>query len=360
MLTLDNSGNIGQSVDFSRRFYVLKRQIWLLMAKITLLTMSLTVEKKGKKSPDEREQEILDNIGKNRVITRLDLFDILVEALDEEKSASNEKKQKAWRFSNVNIDSDKRMITGIISAGEYGYETSLYNVETTEERKRSCNEAELIPHYFLMYLPRNDTHGYMILQRFQNLGVKTILVDILKSAFSKIVGDYKLIVNNALPKRLFDDIINRVEVKEVRYTKYMKMETPTDEVDNLKSDDVPRITTDDYVVEQSFKSRNPCGSIPILGKILLKLFKDGGDIQQYLVEELHLDSDGDEISLVVDDENSSRTITIFDKNAKLDYNDRLFPYFDVSDEVKYDHTGHPTFSSIDAVAKDYLNFLIER
>lgn len=345
---------------YPRRLYVLKRQIGLLMAKITLLTMSLTVEKKGKKSPDEREQEILDNIGKNSVITRLDLFDILKDALDDEKSASNEKKQKAWRFSNLNIDSDKRLITGIISAGEYGYETALYNVYTEEERKRSSNEAELLPHYFLIYLPRNDTHGYMILQRFQNMGVKTIIVDIMKTAFSKNVGNYKLIVNNALPKCLFDDIINRVTVKEVRYTKYKKMEVPTDEIDNLKPEDAPKINTDDYVIERSFKSRNPSGSIPIHGKKLLQLFKDGGDIQQYLVEELNLDADADTLSLVVDDDKSSRTITIFDKNVKLDYNDRLFPYFDVSEEVVYDQTGHPKFSSIDSIAKDYLNILIER
>ena len=330
------------------------------MAKITLVTLSLTVEKKGKQSSGEPIQEILDNIGKNQVITKLDLFEIFKDSL-EEKSDSNEKKQKAWRFSNLTFDSQKRLITGIIDAGEYGYETQLYNVETAEERKRLSKEAELIPHYFLIYLPNNETHGYMILQRFQNLGVKTILEHILKNALSKNASNYKLIISNALPKSLFDDIINRVTVKEVRYTKYIPAPKPTDEIDNLRHNDEDKVYTDDYVVEQVFKSRNPGGFIPNIGKKILNLFQDKGDIRQLLVEELNLDDDGDELSVVVDDDRSSRTITLFDtRTLNLDYNNRLFPYFDVSDEVRCDKTGHPVFSSIDSVAKDYLNILIKK
>lgn len=353
--------SIEQSVIISRSLYVIIGQIGLPMAKITLVTLSLTVEKKGKQLPGEKEQELLDNIGKNSIITRLDLFDIFKDVLEEEKSDSNEKKQKAWRFSTLNIDSDKRLITGIIDAGEYGYETKLYNVDTDEERIRLSNEAELLPHYFLIYLPRNDTHGYLILQRFQNIGVKTIIEHILKNALSKSIGDYRLIVSNALPKNIFDDIINRVTVKEVRYTKYIKTHKPTDEADNLTHDNSDNVYVDDYVVEQVFKSRNHDGFIPNIGKKILNVFKDDGDIRQFLVEELNLDNDGDELSVVVDDENSSRTITLFDNRAiNLDYNNRLFPYFDISDDVRCDKTGHPVFSSIDCVAKDYLNILINK
>lgn len=331
------------------------------MAKITLVTLSLTVEKKGKHPSGEVVLEILDNIGKDQVITRLDLFEILKDCLEEDKSESNEKKQKAWYFSNLIIDSDKRLITGIIHAGEYGYETKLYNVETSEERKRLSNEAELLPHYFLIYIPRNDRHGYMILQRFQNLGIKTIIEDILKTALSQNVSNYKLVINNALPKRLFDEIIDRVTVKEVRYTKYVTTPYPTDEADTLVPNDGETVNSDNYVIEQVFKSRNMGGFISSLGKKLLNRFNEDGDLRQLLVEELNLDADGNEISVVVDDENSSRTITLFNNRAiKLDYNNRLFPYFDVSDEVQCDKTGHPVFSSIDSVAKDYLNILISK
>ncbi|MHC5935484.1 hypothetical protein [Nostoc sp.] len=75
--------------------------------------------------------------------------------------------------------------------------------------KENTLDAELIPYYFLIRLPSKVDRGIIILQRFNNIGIKTLFFDNFAQYFkTKISEEYLLDINPLVPKSLIKEYIN--------------------------------------------------------------------------------------------------------------------------------------------------------
>ncbi len=98
----------------------------------------------------------------------------------ETKLQLDEENKKLIRINNQKIKTVKRQIRGIIETGEYGFESEIIDTKKgTLKYKRAVEDAELLPFYFLISLPKGKDKGIIILQRFGQFGISKILRDSL-------------------------------------------------------------------------------------------------------------------------------------------------------------------------------------
>lgn len=68
------------------------------------------------------------------------------------------------------IENHKSLITGIISCGEYGYSAEGIHVKTkVKSYERTPDDAEIIPFYFMAYIPDNSNTGIIF---FKDMGAE--------------------------------------------------------------------------------------------------------------------------------------------------------------------------------------------
>lgn len=65
-----------------------------------------------------------------------------------------------------------RTISGIIESGVFGTEESVVDIQTGNTNyKKKKDEALLKPVYFMFYIPRDSTVGFLILEKIGNYGL---------------------------------------------------------------------------------------------------------------------------------------------------------------------------------------------
>ena len=89
-----------------------------------------------------------------------------------------------------------RQIHGIIETGEYGYESTLFDVNTNSvSYLRSTTDAEMLPFYFLINIPSQLDEGILLLQRTGSHGIRDVLLqdftEYFKMMFPNIVVEAK-------------------------------------------------------------------------------------------------------------------------------------------------------------------------
>jgi len=334
------------------------------MAQFSLSSHRFTITEKGRvKKGEVKDLEILDNIGEKKRATPAILYDIFKSNL-QKSGKTVEKIQKTYKFESITYDDSKRMICGNMKTGEYGFEAELHDVKTDKKRIKSENEAELIPYYFLIYIPNESTEGYVILERFQKLGVQTIffqaLNDIIDSELNSDEVQYKLNTGNCFSLNLFLEILENSTIKELKAITTVNAPKSPDIADQLVKDNAKtqKITETDYIMKTVIQPQKSTGKIQKIQKTLIAMLKKQEPIGTGLLSELNIDK-YDELSLVVNDNKMSRTIRLYEDGVKLDYNNQLFPYIDITDSVKKTK-GLPEFTSIDTYARNHLNSLLEK
>lgn len=328
------------------------------MARITISSHTIRVSEK--RFPDK--SELVDQIGKfnKDIAIEKDLYFELENALKENKYSKNETKEKSWVFSNIHRDKNKRIICGIVRYGEYGYEADIVDVDSNiKQFKRLKTQAELMPYYFLMYIPKNSEVAYVVLQRFQKFGIQTIFLEELKNVLSTSLQDYTLRMNNFFSEEAFKKILNESEVKAIKSTKTYRKELSSDPIENIDGKEQKKKITKDYQIETNLKPYNSESFVATFGRTLLDRSSKGEEIQPATLESIGLSADCDELSVVVEHDKMTRTITLFSKEVNLNFENQLYPYINITGKVKIDKSsGHPEFDSIDKLAKDYLFDLI--
>ncbi len=68
---------------------------------------------------------------------------------------------------------DFRSIRGITETGEYGYESDLYDIKSAAvSHHRTTHEAEMLPFYVSINIPKRSDVGVLLLQRFGQFGIR--------------------------------------------------------------------------------------------------------------------------------------------------------------------------------------------
>ncbi|MFZ0038252.1 MAG: hypothetical protein WAK91_12560, partial [Candidatus Acidiferrales bacterium] len=126
-----------------------------------------------------RENEQLDAIAGSK-----DLFGTLFAYLDTTGKAPANDENGKQVLAIPNLQSGNRRIYGIIETGHYGLESNLYDVRKREVvHKRTENEADMLPFFFLFEIPTGTDEAVLILQRIGKYGIRTLLSSLLKETF---------------------------------------------------------------------------------------------------------------------------------------------------------------------------------
>lgn len=246
--------------------------------------------------------------------------------------------------SKVKYLSKNRMISGIIESGDYGYESSLYDIHSGQKLyQRRTDDTEIKPFYFLLYLPNNDNKGFVILQRFGIFGIHSIfknhITDFFKQKYSELILEFNPFVSSQLAKAFLDN----GNIKEFRLTRY---NLPTDVVERLgmigHDEDIMSVELIIRAKRHKF--------LPINNRV--ERFLNNPNTSVFDIKEFE--------ALGFDGKHKSKMIVSLGKNKRtIDLSDtaNIRPYYDIDSEVRKDESGHPVFESIDEIAKGLMSDL---
>lgn len=258
----------------------------------------------------------------------------------------NQKRSLKLDSTRLHINSATRIISGVIESGDYGYESTIYNTQSGEERyRRQVDDTEIKPFYFLIHLPPDDNKGFVILQRLGVYGIHGIFRNHLTSYFKSHHINLQLDFDPFVSVQLARAFIDRGSIREFSLIRY-----------NLPSDIAEKFgmighEEDIMSIELRIKARKN-SFLPLNNKV--KSFVDNRNARIFSVRELDdLGFDGDH--------KSKMKVTLGGNTRTVDLGDtgQIRPYYDIDNEVEKDVSGHPVFSSIDEIARNLINDLRE-
>jgi hypothetical protein len=239
------------------------------------------------------------------------------------------------------LDCEGREIAGIVETGEAGLQADLYDIDAEEvEFTREPRHAEMYPFYFLIRIPRNSPRGIVILQRFQNYGIRTQLFSGF-AEFLKDTNDRAIFEMNPLTEtealRQFMRNGRLTEIKAIQY------EIPADRADAFG------IGVQEHPIRMSFVL-NPhrTGSLPFVGRIS-DLLESRRSVNE-LVELPGFQPDTVKVKFTMDGAERTFDLTNIGKAR---------PFYDVSGDVVLGPNRFPEFDSINDIAHQHMDRFLD-
>lgn len=241
----------------------------------------------------------------------------------------------------IQTEVDGRSIYGVIESGIYGISSNLRDVETdsiTYKKKKS--EADVLPFYFLAYIPEDTDEGILLFQRTGKHGIRSKFGGFIDRYFSDRHKGFNIEINALIQEEIIKKILYSGTIKKLRCVKY---QAPVDGFDGLDEghEEVP------YDMEIVLSGSR----IPVMKKI--KNFFESKTSVRSLIELRDFDFSYDTVKVEVEVDGSLRTFDLGRLN-------RARAYYDVSEQVVLDADDHPTFSSLHAITKSYLKEIIQQ
>jgi hypothetical protein len=251
--------------------------------------------------------------------------------------------KRVLKIKRLEIDAKERLVSGILETGEYGYESELVNFKTKQiTHHREEEEAEVLPFYFLFYLPKDKNCGVILLQRFAQYGIREAMENALRLQIDKSEKKITLRINQLVPREYVQDYLKKGRLLSVSFTQFKVRRDFADQwAHGSKEEDYGRT---EFVIHAKRK-----GFLP-LSKKLKEVISGDREISK-MIEIKNFDYDA--VKIQVDLEGKLRTI-------KLDKLDKIRAYYDIDQEVKIGKNGHPEYKTIDDFSKKLLRALIKR
>jgi hypothetical protein len=230
-------------------------------------------------------------------------------------------------------DEGKRIKSGYFDSAYTGEKAKIKD-RRTNDIKFSLDQKDLFSKdfFFLIYVPKGFKYGFLIVQRKENHGVKTIF----ESAFNtfmrdKGVSNYSLLLKQAPPRYFIQNFLEKGRLKEFKL-----VENDFHEEFSEKKFDFGR-------EERIFKV-NKSRESHILKEVLLELYNSFDEE----AEKIHFLDKGkfDEISFVLEYKGTTKTFYIRNK-------EKIRSNIDVSNQVDYVN-GEPSIESMINVALEIL------
>jgi hypothetical protein len=241
----------------------------------------------------------------------------------------------------LKIEPDDRKISGVFESGIYGLSSHLRNVDTDSiSYKRKKNDADVLPFYFLFYIPQDRNEGILLLQRTGKYGIRTNLGTFIDKYFSDKYPGFTVELNALVQEDIIKEMLRNGNIKKLRCVKY---QAPVDRFDGL----------DEGHEELSYNMEVVLSAHRIPFMRTIKNFLNSGSSVKSLVELRDFNFDYDTVKVDVEIEGSMRT---FDLGCLF----KARTYYDISDKVTLDTDEHPLFVSMQDVTKSYLNEIIKQ
>ncbi|EXC24851.1 hypothetical protein RFY44_05760 [Acinetobacter bereziniae] len=136
---------------------------------------------------------------------KVDAFNLIKNWISDcqKKNVINHKeKSLTVQFKNFKFDLASRRIYGWVYTGEYGTANTIVNVKdgSLAYAKKSTN-AEMIPHFVYLVIPKTSSKGLVLLHSVRNSGVKTIFHELLNAYCASVLPDRRFQINPAPYKK---------------------------------------------------------------------------------------------------------------------------------------------------------------
>lgn len=262
-----------------------------------------------------------------------DLLDYVFDFLESLRTNTAHDEERQVLLHVTRLEREGRTITGRIESGDYGYSADLIRVTTGEHTyERDTDEAELLPFFFMFYLPPGNRQGLMLLQTHGVHGIKTSLTQALYNQFREDFPSHLLKFGNFVPDEVLQ-YINNGSFKEIQ----------------LITSHIPQDIADRVRLEGNYEH---------VGHVTYRIQANRGEslpFQDWLPGFLQRDRDFHEIvhdpdvvdlKVTVDYNGTQRTISLANPG-------RITPHIDVTDTIDVGPDGHPIFDEIRAFSRNY-------
>jgi hypothetical protein len=262
-----------------------------------------------------------------------------------EKNEYQKKALTAVSKKVVKTEEGDSIISGTLKSGGYGYESDIYNLSSNEIRiTKGLDDAEIIPFYYLCYIPKENNIGVIMLQRFGVNGINTVFTHSLHKYIKENLPGHIIDFGSFVSKELAKAFTSQAAIKEIILTRY----------------DLPKDLSDKYGLKNfnpknfSIEFRLKAKQGAVFGNLRVNNFLNNPNAKFFetkMVKDMGFDSNNHTISVVSKLNGNTRTIDLSDTG-------NIKPYYDIHAQVELEPSFHPKFESINQVAKDLLNELI--
>jgi hypothetical protein len=272
-----------------------------------------------------------------------DFFDFTKTFLAAIKAVTAHDKAVQQVFRVKKLSEEQRRLFGVIETGEYGVESTLWDVETSAvAHRRKKTEADMLPFYFLFDIPDGTDEGLLLLQRSGNLGIRKALHVLMKQRFEAEFDDLRLRIDPLVEEKE----IEKYAKGRIEKIRFIRFGIPSDLTDSF---DTGHEETEGFV-ELVIRARRG-KSLPINNRLRQFRKKERTLGNLFALTESKFTYEDIKVNSRVG--NSTRTIDL----ARPDH---LRSYHDISSEVKLDTNGHPKFESIHELAEALADKTRER
>lgn len=257
-----------------------------------------------------------------------DLFIILNNYMLSRRSSPSLDEKNKKRLIVNSYESIGRTLMGIIETGEYGYEAKLVNTDDNSiSYNRRTNDAEMYPFFFLIDLPNSCDEGILILQRFKQFGIRSILESDFFDYFQQKNNDFIVKYNPLVPDSYIEKTLSSGRLISISFVQF---KIPDDIASAIRYNHVEGGGYAEYKIHAA---RND--HIPLVENILSHLRKRNRPSAFVELENVSYDT----VKFQFATDSGVRTIDI--SNLL-----KIKAYFDVTEEVEIGIDGHPVYSSI--------------
>ena len=268
-----------------------------------------------------------------------DLFFYFKAYVDELATLTvREELSKSLRAEVIAIDTNS--IAGTVHVGDYGYSAELYDLKTSaHSHSRKPTDTEVVPYYFLAYLPRRSPMGVVLLQGRSGVSVHEGFLKPFARFTRERRKGYRVEESQLVPKSLVEHFRRGGSLERIRFTRFCRL---SDIADNYPD---PHIQQVEGKAETVFTPNSDYKG-QLMSKIVGFFDDEDNAFEVFKIQDQQYDSVKVELDV-------SGNIKTFDLSDVM----KIRANMDISDDVEIGDDGHPLFDSIHSVATRHMGTL---
>jgi hypothetical protein len=167
------------------------------MAKIRRPTISLAPYTLKVKDQEQRSWAPVNDFSDSE-----DLLSFLKSLLGGLKSGPHKNDAVTQILRVKELQTESRTLSGVLETGEYGSESDIFDVMKLKlAHKRTTNEADMLPFYFLIHVPEGPDEAILILEHRGNTGVKDIFYSYIRHKFAEAFPGFELKIGGLMDEK---------------------------------------------------------------------------------------------------------------------------------------------------------------
>ena len=266
-----------------------------------------------------------------------DLLEVAKRYLEQIKKDTSDDEAAQLVLRIPALFSEKRRLFGTIETGAYGLESTLYHrKKKMDVHKRTRDEADMSPFFFLLDVPEDVDEGVLILQRAGTHGIRKILYTCLAPTFQEEFENLRLRIDPLVLEKELKKLMKGGRVTEIRFCRFGLSSDIADHYEGGHQESPGR-------TELVFHARR--GDRFNFTEQLGEILKGKQVTEVFALEDMDFDFETVKVGL----SRGGRTTQV-----DLSHIAKIRSYHDVTDRLRITGSGHPDFESIKQAALDLL------